>query len=60
LVRWPNSHEFGYLQQLRPDSFVLTMGYGESAAGYIAPDRAWDKNDGNLALWCWNAPRTGE
>jgi hypothetical protein len=47
-------------QKLRPGSFVLTMGYGESAAGYVAPDRAWDEDDGNLSLWCWNAPRTGD
>src|SRR5262249_39844372 len=47
-------------QKLRPDSFIMTMGYGDSAAGYVAPDRAWQENDGNLALWCWNAPRTGE
>jgi hypothetical protein len=47
-------------QKLRPDSFVMTVGFGESAAGYVAPDRAWDENDGNLALWCWNEPKTGE
>ncbi|MBI1913311.1 MAG: hypothetical protein HYS12_00920 [Planctomycetes bacterium] len=47
-------------QKLRPESFVLTMGYGESAAGYVAPDRAWEENDGNLPLWCWNAPKTAE
>lgn len=47
-------------QKLRPESFVLTMGYGESAAGYVAPDRAWDEGDGNLSLWCWNAPKTAE
>jgi hypothetical protein len=47
-------------QKLRPDSFVLTMGYGESATGYVAPDRAWDENDGNLSLWCWNAPKTAD
>lgn len=47
-------------QKLKPDSFVLTMGFGESAAGFVAPDKAWEENDGNLALWCWNAPKTGE
>jgi len=47
-------------QKLRPDAFVLTMGYGESAAGYVAPNRAWDEADGNLSLWCWNAPKSAE
>jgi hypothetical protein len=47
-------------QQLRLNSFVLVMGYGECAAGYVSPDRAWDENDGNLSDWCWVAPHTPE
>ena len=47
-------------QKLRPDCFVLTMGYGESAAGFVPPDRAWQENDGNMDSWCWIAPHTGE
>src|SRR5262249_51924480 len=43
-------------QKLRPDSFVLTMGYGESAAGYVAPDRAGERYGGNRALCGWSAP----
>ncbi len=40
-------------QKLRPDAFVVVMGYGESAPGYVGTDRAWDENDGNLTDWCW-------
>jgi len=43
-------------QQLRPDSFVMTMGYGECAPGYIPIERAWSENDSNLHDWCWIAP----
>lgn len=40
-------------QRLRPDSFVVVMGYGESAPGYVGTDKAWDEDDGNLHDWCW-------
>jgi hypothetical protein len=40
-------------QKLRPDAFVVVMGYGESATGFVGTDRAWDENDGNLRDWCW-------
>ena len=40
-------------QKLRPDAFVVVMGYGESAPGYVGTDRAWQENDGNLTDWCW-------
>jgi hypothetical protein len=43
-------------QRLRPDSFVVVMGYGECAPGYIPIERAWEENDGNLSDWCWIAP----
>ena len=43
-------------QALRPDTFVVTIGYGESAAGYVPIERAWQENDGNLATWCWTVP----
>jgi hypothetical protein len=43
-------------QRLRPDSFVVTMGYGECAPGYIPVERGWAENDGNLNDWCWVAP----
>lgn len=43
-------------QDIRPDSFVMTIGYGECAPGYIPIERAWRENDGNLSDWCWIAP----
>lgn len=43
-------------QKLRPDAFVVVMGYGESAPGYVATDRAWKEGDGNLRDWCWIGP----
>lgn len=45
-----------FAQQLRPDSFVVVMGYGECAPGYIPIERAWEEDDGNLGEWCWVAP----
>ena len=39
--------------KLRPDAFVVVMGYGECAPGYVATDRAWEEDDGNLRDWCW-------
>jgi hypothetical protein len=43
-------------QQLRPDSFVMTLGYGECAPGYVPTERAFDEGDDNLRDWCWVAP----
>jgi len=43
-------------QKLRPDSFVVVMGYGECAPGYIPTEKAVWENDGNLHDWCWVAP----
>ena len=43
-------------QQLRPDSFVMVMGYGESATGYIPTEQAFAEDDTNLRDWCWVAP----
>jgi hypothetical protein len=43
-------------QQLRSDSFVMTMGYGECAPGYIPIESAWTEGDSNLDVWCWVAP----
>jgi hypothetical protein len=49
--------EFQFLaQKLRPDSFVMVLGYGECAPGYIPIERAWEEQDGNLRDWCWVAP----
>ncbi|WP_435011624.1 hypothetical protein P12x_002944 [Tundrisphaera lichenicola] len=43
-------------QRARPDSFVLTMGYGEAGTGYIPTDRHFEEGDSNLGDWCWVAP----
>jgi hypothetical protein len=43
-------------QKLRPDSFVMTLGYGECAPGYVPIERAFEEGDSNLKDWCWVAP----
>ena len=43
-------------QSLRPDRFVVALGYGESATGYVPTERAVNENDSNLHDWCWVAP----
>jgi hypothetical protein len=43
-------------QRARPDSFVVTMGYGEAGTGYVPTDRHFEERDPNLNDWCWVAP----
>ena len=43
-------------QKLRPDSFVMTVGYGECATGYVPTEKAIQEGDTNLSDWCWVAP----
>jgi hypothetical protein len=43
-------------QELRPDQFVMALGYGECAPGYIPTERHWEEKDSNLNDWCWVAP----
>ena len=43
-------------QKLRPDSFVMTLGYGECAPGYVPIERAFEEGDTNLKDWCWVGP----
>ena len=43
-------------QSLRPDRFVVALGYGESATGYVPTARAVKEHDSNLQDWCWVAP----
>lgn len=43
-------------QRQRPDSFVLVVGYGESATGYVPTEQHIKEGDGNLSDWCWVAP----
>lgn len=42
-----------FAQQVRPESFVMTIGYGECAPGYIPIDERWREGDTNLSDWCW-------
>ncbi|MCI0378865.1 MAG: hypothetical protein L0215_14760, partial [Gemmataceae bacterium] len=44
-----------FAQKLRPDAFVVVMGYGECGPGYIPTEQAVQENDGNLADWNWVA-----
>ena len=41
---------------LRPDSFVLVVGYGESATGYVADSRAVGRATAIWTTGCWVAP----
>lgn len=43
-------------QKLRPDAFVVTVGYGECATGYVPTEKAVAEHDTNLTDWCWVAP----
>ena len=40
-------------QALRPEAFVLALGYGESATGYIPTARQLAEGDPNLGDWYW-------
>ena len=43
-------------QKLRPDAFVMALGYGEAATGYIPTSLQVKEHDSNLRDWCWVAP----
>jgi hypothetical protein len=43
-------------QKLLPESFVMVLGYGECAPGYIPTEKAVEEGDTNLHDWCWVAP----
>jgi hypothetical protein len=45
-----------YAQEVKPDSFAMVMGYGESGPGYIPIERAWREKDSNLNDWAWTPP----
>ncbi len=49
-----------YAQSLRPESFVMCLGYGECGPGYIPIERAWRENDSNLRDWAWVGPGSEE
>lgn len=43
-------------QAARPDQFIVTAGYGESAPGYIPSNSASDEGFNDAHSWCWVAP----
>jgi hypothetical protein len=45
---------------LRPDQFILTAGYGESAPGYIPSAAASSEGFNDAHSWCWVAPGAEE
>jgi hypothetical protein len=45
-----------YAQAIRPDAFIICVGYGECGPGYIPTEIAWREKDTNLRDWCWVAP----
>jgi hypothetical protein len=45
-----------FAQGLRPESFVMVLGYGECGPGYIPVERAWKERDTNLHDWTWVGP----
>jgi hypothetical protein len=49
-----------YAQELKPDGFVMAMGYGECGPGYIPIERAWREQDSNLGGWTWVPPGSEE
>ena len=49
-----------YAQQLRPENFVMCLGYGECGPGYIPIERAWREQDQNLSGWAWVGPGSEE
>jgi hypothetical protein len=40
-------------EKLRPDRFVMTLGYADAATGYIPTASQIAEHDGNLRDWCW-------
>lgn len=49
-----------HAQELRPESFVMCLGYGECGPGYIPVERAWREKDSNLRDWTWVGPGSEE
>jgi hypothetical protein len=57
IVLFPGEAFVGYqlmAQQMRPDSFVLSIGYGECWPGYIPTEDAF--HEGFHDKWLWVAP----
>ncbi|HEX3728121.1 MAG TPA: hypothetical protein VHV08_17840, partial [Pirellulales bacterium] len=59
IVLLPGESLVGYqlmAQALRPDSFVMAVGYGECSPGYIPTDAASREGYAESQGWCWVAP----
>lgn len=59
IVLLPGESLVGYqlmAQKLRPDQFVMAIGYGECAPGYIPTDAASREGYAESQRWCWVAP----
>ena len=59
IVLLPGESLVGYqlmAQKLRPDQFVMAIGYGECAPGYIPTDAASREGYAQSQGWCWVAP----
>ena len=62
IVLFPGESFVGYqllAQKLRPDSFVMSIGYGESWTGYLPTKAAFEDNF-NGHSWLWVAPGAEE
>ncbi len=59
IVLLPAESLVGYqllAQRLRPDVFVMAIGYGECSPGYIPTDSASREGYAESQGWCWVAP----
>ncbi len=43
-------------KKMRPDSFVMAIGYGECSPGYVPTDAASREGYADSQGWCWVAP----
>jgi hypothetical protein len=59
IVLLPGESLVGYqllAQKLRPDCFVMAIGYGECSPGYVPTDAASREGYAESQGWCWVAP----
>jgi hypothetical protein len=59
MVLLPGESLVGYqllAQKLRPDQFIMAIGYGECSPGYIPTDAASREGYAESQGWCWVAP----
>src|SRR5690606_495492 len=47
-------------QELAPDEFIVTAGYGECAPGYIPTAQATEEKFNDHHSWCWVGPGAEE